>query len=195
MSKPRIYFFGAAAMCGVLMILVVLSHTPNDSGTASEVVLSVPIVAENTSTDRITIEKEFECPDEGTYWVQIRYRHSLHEIDARMAPRERKTGVAVMTALETKPKIALDDSESKSVLPFKEIKWKPTEASTKASQYAADLFELKLKSNTRYKLQFILDKPDNAWIALDPVLVIEPSHALRNSRAFRKICLWPLSVK
>ena len=170
-------------MCGILVFLVALMQTPSNSNLGSGVVLEVPILSEENGAEQVTIEQDFECPDDGTYWVQIRYSRSLREIDSKLPQPGRKIGTAVVTAFNLSPEVSVKESESKSELTSKEIKWKPTETSTKTSKYAADRFEIKLRSKTRYRLHFSVNQPSLTWIDFNPTLIVEPSHALRSSKA------------
>lgn len=171
-------------MCGTLVFLVALMLlAPNNSHRDSDFVVNVPIATELNAAEQVTVEKEFECPDDGTYWVQIRYSLSLREIDSRLPKAGRKFGSAVITAFNLSPELRVKESESESELTPKKITWKPTETSSKTAKYAADRFELKLHSNTRYRLRFTVNQPSKTWVDLNPTLVVEPSHALRNNRA------------
>jgi hypothetical protein len=185
MPKSQAVFLGVIAMCGICLILVALMHAPNNSAPVSGVVVSIPIVTEDNGAEELTMEKEFECPDEGTYWVQVRYSRSLQEIDANIPRPGRKFGSAVVTAFNLTPKVSVKESESNTELTPKEVKWRPTETSSKASKYAADRFELRLRANTRYRLRFTVIQPSTTWIELKPTLVVEASHAIRINKAFK----------
>lgn len=175
-------------MLGLSLLCIALLPPPTAGPVDWGVVLQAPFeVGDNDPRVPLTIEKEFECPESGTYWVQIRYSRSLREIDATLPPPGRKFATAVLDTVGVGHDVQIQEVDSDTDITPKQINWRPTESSTKLEKYAADRFELRLRANTRYRLCVTIARPNSAWTDLGPSCVVEASHALRNARAARSI--------
>lgn len=187
MQRSRNIFWGIMMMLGLSLLCLALLPPPSAGPVDSGVVMQAPFVIDNEERVPSTIEKEFECPESGTYWVQVRYSRSLREIDATLPPPGRKFATAVLNTVDVGHDIRIQEVDSDTDITPKQINWQPIETATKRAKFAADRFELKLRAKTRYRLCITIARPNSLWTELGPSCVVEMSHALRNSQAARTI--------